>query len=135
MIHGGGEDAKVSNTVDLCEDDIEDGGRVFTTASASRSLPEEEAKIGFSFEIESIDDDEGGNRYAEGNEEKMAEEEEVDDEVEEDGEEEDYEMASRCLKSPHLSSFFLQAMQIKRLDPPPPPHQHSFIALLKCGFL
>ena len=73
---------------------------MFTTASAYRSLPEKEAKKGFSFEIESIDDDEGGNGDAEGNEEEMAEEEE------EDGEEEDYEMASRCLKSPHLSSFF-----------------------------
>ena len=47
IIDGGGEDAKVFNTVNLCEDDIEDGGRVFTTASASRSLPEKGAKNGF----------------------------------------------------------------------------------------
>jgi hypothetical protein len=47
------------------EDDIADGGRVFKTAPASRSLPEEEAKK---------------------------------------GEEEDYEMASRSLNSPHLSN-------------------------------
>ena len=40
----GGEDAMVLNIVNLCEDDIEDGGRVFKTASASRSLPKEDDK-------------------------------------------------------------------------------------------
>ena len=55
IIDGGGEDAKVLNTVNLCEDDIEDGGRVFKTASASRSLPKEEDKKETAFEIESID--------------------------------------------------------------------------------
>ena len=53
----GGEDAMVLNTVNLCEDDIEDGGRVFKTASASRSLPKEEDKKKSAFEIESMDEE------------------------------------------------------------------------------
>ena len=47
----------VLNTVNLCEDDIEDGGRVFKTASASRSLRKEEDKKEAAFEIESIDEE------------------------------------------------------------------------------
>ena len=35
----------VLNTVNLCEDDIEDLGRVFETASASRSLSKEDAFV------------------------------------------------------------------------------------------
>jgi hypothetical protein len=106
FIDGGGEDAKVFNTVNLCEDDIEDGGRAFETASASSSLPKEQVKKEAVFEIESIDEE--SDKEEEEEEEDDDEWEGEDDEeveVEEDGEKEDYEMASRSLNSPHLSNF------------------------------
>jgi hypothetical protein len=80
--------AKVFNTVNLCEDAI---GRVFKTASASRSLPEEEDKKEASFE--------------ESDKEEEEEEEEEEEWVGENDEEDDYEMTSRCLNRPHLSNF------------------------------
>jgi hypothetical protein len=83
IIDGGGEDAKVFNTVNLCEDDIEDGGRVFETASASRSLPKEEDKKEAAFEVESFD------------------QESDKEEEEEEEEEEEWEGGN----SPHLSNF------------------------------
>jgi len=52
---------------------------------------------------------------AEGNEEEMAEEKEEEEEEweGEDDEVEDYEMASRCLKSPHLSSFLTSDAKVE----------------------
>ena len=96
------EDAEVSNTVNLCEDDIEDGGRVFQTASASRSLPEEEDKKEAAFEIESIGQE---SDEEEEDEKGWAGEDDEEFEEEEDGEEEDYEMACRYLNNSHLSKF------------------------------
>ena len=70
------------------EDDIEDGGRVFKTASA--------------FEIEYINEESDKKEEDEEEEEKEEWEGEDDEEVEV---EEDGETASRSLNSPHLSSF------------------------------
>ena len=85
--------AKVFNTVNLCEDDID---RVFKTASASRSLPEEEDKKEAAFEESDIGEEEEGEE---------GEEEEKEEWAGENDEEDDYEMASRCLNRPHLSNF------------------------------
>ena len=70
------------------EDDIEDGGRVFKTASA--------------FEIKPIDEDSDKKEEDEEEEEKEEWEGEDNEEVEV---EEDDETASRSLNSPHLSIF------------------------------
>ena len=79
------------------EDDIEDGGRVFETASASRSLSKDEDKKEAAFEIESVDE--------ESDKEEEEEEEWEGDDHEELEVEEDGVIASRSLNSPQVSHF------------------------------
>jgi hypothetical protein len=83
IINGGGED------------NIADGGRVFKTASAFRSLSKDEDMKEAAFEIESVDEENDKEE-----EEEWEEDDHEEVEVEEDG-----VIASRSLNSPYLSYF------------------------------